>query len=604
MNRFFLGILFSSLLLGNVQAELVGHWPMNKTKPIRIVWDADNGNDDTWRTAYSTTAPTANIPIITLPDGNKVWEKTAYNGLFSSSLIAIDPSKKYRLTGTFRSNGSIDSKVYFGFLPILEDGTNSTQSSSNSFRRGDDGIIQSWDDTSITLNNSPTGWYTSTSYVSRKMGFYYDGNTNRLPDFIMYSSAYGATRGTYDTISESTINLSYPIPAEISSNFIPGVSVVKNHYGGCGSYLYSVLSGNILPQTWNTYSDISTGDGWTQTQCEAFRPFTRFVRIMMLPNYAQSSTSVLQFDQIILEEVQGDETDTDGSFKTYDNAPFHTIAIDSRHHGSNHGPVYSKGPNGADSSAMSFDGVDDYIDIDNSQTITFPQVSLSLWVKNTADQTLQDLISKNNPTDYWMIIDTDNKIRFYTGGTSNNNAAFSSTSLNTNEWYHVAGVYDGTDTKIYINGNYEGSAITPLSPAIGSNRITIGKGYSNDRYFNGSLSDVQIYDHALSQTEISKLYASKKVTFNTATSLSTESTNQTATPDLLYWDITNKKYWVGQFNGSLSAVTAPTNAFKNTTELTAIQTGQTATDGLLYWDTEQKKYFMGQPSGGLRPLNE
>lgn len=611
MKHLFAGLFCIGLLLGNVHAKLIGHWPLSPTKPVQVTWDADNADSNTWRTSSSATANGANIPIITLPNGDKVWEASSYKGIFSSALVPIDPSKQYRLSGIFRSTGSVNSKVYFGFLPILDNGTNGTQTPANWFRNGDDGIIQSWNDTTINLTNSITGWSTSTYLGNRLMGFYYDGDaSSRPPDTIMYSASYGTDRGAYTSISGSTINLSYPLPSNITDNLIPGVSVVKNHYNGCGSYLYSVISGALLPQTWNTYSDISTGDGWTQTQCEAFRPFTRFVRIMMLLNYGQSSTSTIQFDKIILEEVQGDENATDGSYKIYDNAPLYGLAIDSRHHGSNYGAAFVEGPNGAPRGAMSFDGENDYIYIgDVSALESMNQLSVSAWIKTTSTEKNKGILTKfyTGTNSYSLRMDNSisGKIRFDTY-TSEVKSSFSNTLINDGEWHHVIGIYNGITQKLYIDGIEEDSDAQSGTIANSEEEVCIGtfcNGATIYGYFNGSLSDVRIYDHALSQTEITAL-SGKKENFTSTATITTKNTNKTAIPKLLYWDLTTKQYWQGQTDGSLQRVSAPVSSFKNTTELTTIQTGKNATTGQLYWDTDKKKYYIGQPDGDLRPLSE
>jgi hypothetical protein len=437
------------------------------------------------------------------------------------------------------------------------------------------------------------------------MGFYYDGDTaSHPPDTIMYSTSYGTDRGAFTSVLGSTINISYPLPSIVTNNLIPGVSVVKNHYHGCSSYLYSVLAGNILPQTWNTYSDISTGDGWTQSGCKAFRPFTRFVRIMMLLNYSQTSTSTIQFDKIILEEVQGDETSTDGSYKIYDNAPLYGLAINSRHHGGNHGAIFSEGPNGATRGAMSFNGTSSYIgDIESVNILEPSSISVSSWIN----------MDTNAPTarNIWLtkwfgysceITDTTRIPYFRLAGAGD---IVSNTALTLGTWHHFVGTYNPSiGGAVYLDGTLVGTK--GPSGAITHTRdfpLNIGR-YYEGIYFKGKISDVRIYDHALSQEEITNLYSEKQTTFTSTASITTKNTNKTAIPKLLYWDLASKQYWVGQTDGSLQRVSAPISSFKNTTELTTIQTGKTATNGQLYWDTQKKKYFIGQPNGDLRPLSE
>ncbi|KHO48148.1 MAG: hypothetical protein QT00_C0001G0161 [archaeon GW2011_AR5] len=74
-----------------------------------------------------------------------------------------------------------------------------------------------------------------------------------------------------------------------------------------------------------------------------------------------------------------------------------------------------------------------------------------------------------------------------------------------NTWYHVAAIYDGTNSIIYINGVLDTSiaslASTPAS-------ITIGNyGGGGDYRFNGSIDEVVIYNRSLGSDEVYNLWA-------------------------------------------------------------------------------------------------
>jgi hypothetical protein len=81
-------------------------------------------------------------------------------------------------------------------------------------------------------------------------------------------------------------------------------------------------------------------------------------------------------------------------------------------------------------------------------------------------------------------------------------------SLQLNAWTHVAGTFDGSKLRIYINGtlsgteNFHGSILTS-----GNYKLKIGKisddGAANGRYWNGLIDEIRIWDEARSQSEIS-----------------------------------------------------------------------------------------------------
>ena len=106
-----------------------------------------------------------------------------------------------------------------------------------------------------------------------------------------------------------------------------------------------------------------------------------------------------------------------------------------------------------------------------------------------------------------------------TGASSNTYAGVSATTPLTNiplGWHMITGTYDGFSSKIYIDGQLEGTytPYTTKTPVFynATNGIFIGAEAQADQitpypnYFTGKLSDVRIYGTALSQDDIIDLY--------------------------------------------------------------------------------------------------
>ena len=79
----------------------------------------------------------------------------------------------------------------------------------------------------------------------------------------------------------------------------------------------------------------------------------------------------------------------------------------------------------------------------------------------------------------------------------------------TGSWVHVAGVYNGTDMRLYINGSLVG---TPVSKT-GNLRsrvdgdLCIGRyGPTQGLYFVGMIDDVRVYSRAVTADEVSQVY--------------------------------------------------------------------------------------------------
>jgi hypothetical protein len=168
------------------------------------------------------------------------------------------------------------------------------------------------------------------------------------------------------------------------------------------------------------------------------------------------------------------------------------------------GPTFS---NTGKSSSIVFDGTNDY-SIINSKVYSLTGGTLNIWVKKisgtsgtlvvigsyggSGDQRSPTFYSNNSNNILWEF--------------SNLFAQNTGVSFNTNIWYNLSMTYDSNySVKVYINGSLiqSGSA---TSPGDFPNQITIGSYYSPNpsSYINASIPVVQIYNRALSATEITQ----------------------------------------------------------------------------------------------------
>jgi CSLREA domain-containing protein len=94
----------------------------------------------------------------------------------------------------------------------------------------------------------------------------------------------------------------------------------------------------------------------------------------------------------------------------------------------------------------------------------------------------------------------------------------------TDTWYHVAGTYDGSNMRLYLNGVEQGSYSTSGTVANGDGIILSGSGA--DENLDGLMDDVRVYNRALSATQIGDMADGKHPTTSQAT------TSQTSTLDI------------------------------------------------------------------------
>jgi hypothetical protein len=74
-------------------------------------------------------------------------------------------------------------------------------------------------------------------------------------------------------------------------------------------------------------------------------------------------------------------------------------------------------------------------------------------------------------------------------------------------WIHLTATYDGTTTRVYVNGAEESASDTGLTAiALNDLPLVIGAGSDGNRPFQGALDEVRIYNRALTAEEIADLF--------------------------------------------------------------------------------------------------
>lgn len=173
--------------------------------------------------------------------------------------------------------------------------------------------------------------------------------------------------------------------------------------------------------------------------------------------------------------------------------------------------------------ARYFDGVDDYIRRDGVSVVLASQLTICMWVKTTAT-TLSFLMDWNrdigNYYYEWILqMNADGTIRFWDYQTSaygfpDNTTNQSTVPINDGQWHHIAFVKNGTQGAYYIDGQLRGTPTAARDISYGTRGFTIGLDYRDwqrnappYKFFNGHISEVRIYNRALSQSEIqSEMY--------------------------------------------------------------------------------------------------
>jgi hypothetical protein len=107
---------------------------------------------------------------------------------------------------------------------------------------------------------------------------------------------------------------------------------------------------------------------------------------------------------------------------------------------------------------------------------------------------------------YGLLFDNANHIRLEIATNGQQNAVNSLTAIPLNTWTFVAGTYDGTTMKVYVNGNLDNSF--SHTGAIDTNNmpLSIGRSGFGSDYFKGMIDEVKIWNRALTVDEIKNEY--------------------------------------------------------------------------------------------------
>ncbi|MCD6018063.1 MAG: hypothetical protein K0S53_1184 [Bacteroidetes bacterium] len=157
-------------------------------------------------------------------------------------------------------------------------------------------------------------------------------------------------------------------------------------------------------------------------------------------------------------------------------------------------------------SALNFDGTDDFVAINSTSLLSMTNaVTIEAWVKTSASGE-QYIVTKNDDS-FYMGVNVDGnfgKASFYIGGVSDFSGGWlysNASNINNNTWHHVAGTYDGSTIKIYIDGVLDKSVAATGTIATGPNNVNLGC-RSNNYFFQGSMDEVRIWDIARTDCEI------------------------------------------------------------------------------------------------------
>ncbi len=168
-------------------------------------------------------------------------------------------------------------------------------------------------------------------------------------------------------------------------------------------------------------------------------------------------------------------------------------------------------------SVFNFNGSNQAINCGSGSRFNIDQVSISSWVKlDSVSPVLQIISGIRNTSNGLMPYSlsahntSGTKFRFLINQSSDNTykVVYSNDNIVTGTWYHVVGIADGSDIKMYVNGDlqtdqttYDGTITSPTQ------NFNIGRQPSQPLYYlDGQVSNVAVFNTGLSESQVETLY--------------------------------------------------------------------------------------------------
>ena len=172
-----------------------------------------------------------------------------------------------------------------------------------------------------------------------------------------------------------------------------------------------------------------------------------------------------------------------------------------------------------------FDGTNDYIELGDNFDMGLSSYSFCTYFKAAVIQGvifgkwsepgaayMAYIYNNRKGTPYIEVVLDDENLPIFLG-----RSVTSSISINTNTWYHISVVYNRADKLyLYINGVLNSSVTISdfqSRDLQSSYNFRIGNRHSGVSPFNGNIAQLQIYNRALSATEIKQNYNAIKKRF-------------------------------------------------------------------------------------------
>lgn len=192
-----------------------------------------------------------------------------------------------------------------------------------------------------------------------------------------------------------------------------------------------------------------------------------------------------------------------------------TVAFDAtsyNNEGTVNGASWTTGPTTSFNNpfALSFDGTDDVVHVGDATDLDLAGIfTVSAWVRSQGPSDYGVIAGMTDSGDLNGYYVTINQSTGYPTVYSLQNPSYQSAVVSTNilgddDWHHLAGVFDGTNLTMYLDG-VAGAPVAASAPTTALNAFRMGASLYPGRFFTGDIDDVRVYEAALTGPQVAAL---------------------------------------------------------------------------------------------------
>lgn len=435
------------------------------------------------------------------PDFSNVQLLLSFDGV-NGATSAVDESDNLRVVSFVGDAALSDAKSKFGATSLFLDGSGDRVSIDHSTDISADG-----DGSTAADDFTVEGWFNPASMTTARTLFAKADNSLR-DDFLVNIEDDGQVRWRlYEAGSEIADLRGFDTEAYISVDTWNHIACTRQ-----GRMLYLFVNGYMVASSFqidaptvNTSPfDIGFDDGGSIANFHGYVSEFRFVKGQAVytqpflpPTAPHARTSATPeaapnpaFANVSL--LLGFEG-TDGDTTTTDEADGRTVTFVG-------GAEIDDAQAKFGSTSLLLPGTNDYLSVPHSSDLSIASNSkftVEAWVRPTAAclaKSIAVIVNKRKPNDdgdeFWLYV-ADGDLKFTVWSTSGSVQA-AGIPLTADTWHHVAGMRDGSNLYLFLDGALVGNAVTN-TPESNTAPVLIGRdGFSTGREWDGHIDEVRI----------------------------------------------------------------------------------------------------------------